>query len=251
MPLYADIVLPLAQPAYTFAVPEGMHVEEGTAVAVQFGPRKFYTGVVWRVHDRRPPFKNIKPIQRVLYDAPLLSAQQKALWEWIAAYYMCSAGEVMRVALPSLMKPSGDTEEEFAEDEFRPRTECYVALAPELHDESRLHEVFEKLGRRAPKQYEALLEIAAAGDDSRISTGEVARRLLRADYAALHALERKGHVVCTERERTVERGGSAFRLPELTAAQRDALGSLQEQFAQKPTALLHGVTGSGDRKSVV
>ena len=164
MPLYADIVLPLAQPAYTFAVPEGMHVAEGTAVAVQFGPRKFYTGVVWRVHDRRPPFRTIKSIQRVLYDAPLLSAQQKALWEWIAAYYMCSAGEVMRVALPSLMKPSGDTEEEFAEDEFRPRTECYVALARELHDEGRLHEVFEKLGRRAPKQYEALLEIASEGD---------------------------------------------------------------------------------------
>lgn len=150
MPLYADIVLPLAQPAYTFAVPEGMHVAEGTAVAVQFGPRKFYTGVVWRVHDRRPPFRTIKSIQRVLYDAPLLSAQQKALWEWIAAYYMCSAGEVMRVALPSLMKPSGDTEEEFAEDEFRPRTECYVALARELHDEGRLHEVFEKLGRARP-----------------------------------------------------------------------------------------------------
>ena len=245
MPLYADIVLPLAQPAYTFAVPEGMHVAEGTAVAVQFGPRKFYTGVVWRVHDRRPPFRTIKSIQRVLYDAPLLSAQQKALWEWIAAYYMCSAGEVMRVALPSLMKPSGDTEEEFAEDEFRPRTECYVALARELHDEGRLHEVFEKLGRRAPKQYEALLEIASAGDETRISTGEVARRLLRADYAVLHALERKGHNVCTERERTVERGGSAFRLPELTAPQREALGSLREQFAEKPAALLHGVTGSG------
>ena len=245
MPLYADIVLPLAQPAYTFAVPEGMHVAEGTAVAVQFGPRKFYTGVVWRVHDRRPPFRTIKSIQRVLYDAPLLSAQQKALWEWIAAYYMCSAGEVMRVALPSLMKPSGDTEAEFAEDEFRPRTECYVALARELHDEGRLHEVFEKLGRRAPKQYEALLEIASAGDETRISTGEVARRLLRADYAALHALERKGHIVCTERERTVERGGSAFRLPELTAPQREALGSLREQFAEKPAALLHGVTGSG------
>ena len=245
MPLYADIVLPLAQPAYTFAVPEGMHVEAGQAVAVQFGARKFYTGIVWRVHDRRPPFKTVKPIQRVLYGAPLLSAQQKALWEWIAAYYMCSAGEVMRVALPSLMKPSGDTEEEFAEDEFRPRTECYVALARELHDEGRLHEVFEKLGRRAPKQYEALLEIASAGDETRISTGEVARRLLRADYAVLHALERKGHIVCTERERTVERGGSAFRLPELTPAQLAALESLRGQFARKPAALLHGITGSG------
>ena len=43
-----------------------------------------------------------------------------------------------------------------------------MALARELHDEGRLHEVFEKLGRRAPKQYEALLEIASAGDETRI-----------------------------------------------------------------------------------
>ena len=108
MQLYADIVLPLAQPVYTFAVPGGTDVAAGQAVAVQFGARKFYTGIVWRVHDRRPGFKTVKPIQRVLYDAPLLSAQQMALWEWIASYYMCSLGEVMRVALPALMKPSGD-----------------------------------------------------------------------------------------------------------------------------------------------
>ena len=158
MQLYADIVLPLAQPVYTFAVPGGTDVAAGQAVAVQFGARKFYTGIVWRVHDRRPDFKTVKPIQRVLYDAPLLSAQQMALWEWIASYYMCSLGEVMRVALPALMKPSGDTEEEFSGDEFRPRTECYVSLAAELRDEGRFHEVCEKIERRAPKQYEALIE---------------------------------------------------------------------------------------------
>ena len=243
---YADIVLPLAQPAYTFAVPEGTEVVAGQAVAVQFGPRKFYTGIVWRVHDRKPDFKRIKSIHRVLYDAPLLSAQQMSLWEWIAAYYMCSVGEVMRVALPALMKPSGDTEEEFSDDEFRPRTECYVALAPELHGEEAFHEACEKLERRAPKQYEALLELAAAGDETRISTGEVARRLLRADYAVLHALERKKLIVCTERERTVERGGSAFRLPELTAHQQTALDALRGEFAAgKSTALLQGITGSG------
>ena len=178
---------------------------------------------MWRVHDRRPGFKTVKPIQRVLYDAPLLSAQQMALWEWIASYYMCSLGEVMRVALPALMKPSGDTEEEFSGDEFRPRTECYVSLAAELRDEGRFHEVCEKIERRAPKQYEALLE-----------------------YAVLHALERKKYIVCTQRERSVERGGSAFRLPELTAHQLTALNALREQFAAgKTTALLQGVTGSG------
>ena len=246
MQLYADIVLPLAQPVYTFAVPGGTDVAAGQAVAVQFGARKFYTGIVWRVHDRRPDFKTVKPIQRVLYDAPLLSAQQMSLWEWIASYYMCSLGGGMRVALPALMKPSGDTEEEFSGDEFRPRTECYVSLAAELRDEGRFHEVCEKIERRAPKQYEALLELAAAGDETRIATGEVARRLLRADYAVLHALERKKYIVCTQRERSVERGGSAFRLPELTAHQLTALNALREQFAAgKTTALLQGVTGSG------
>ena len=158
MERYADVVLPLAQPAYTFAVPEGMELAAGCAVEVQFGPRKFHTGIVWRVHERRPDFKRIKPVQRPLYDRPLLTAAQMKLWEWVASYYMCSLGEVMRAALPSLMKPSADSRERFADEEFRPRTECYLSLAPELRDEERLHEVFEKLERRAPKQYEALLE---------------------------------------------------------------------------------------------
>ena len=246
MPRYADIVLPLAQPAYTFAVPEGMPVTEGQAVAVQFGPRKFYTGIVWRLHDRRPDFPRIKSIQRILYDSPLLSAAQRSLWEWMASYYLCSVGEVMRVALPRLMKPSGDTEEAFSEEEFRPRTECYVSLARELWDETAFHETCERLERRAPKQYEALLEIAAAGDGERIATGEIARRLLRADYGVLRTLERKGLIVTTEHERTVEYGGSAFRLPELTPHQRAALDALREQFAAgKSTALLQGITGSG------
>ncbi len=194
MERYADVVLPLAQPAYTFAVPEGMELAAGCAVEVQFGPRKFHTGIVWRVHERRPDFKRIKPVQRPLYDRPLLTAAQMKLWEWVASYYMCSLGEVMRAALPSLMKPSADSRERFADEEFRPRTECYLSLAPELRDEERLHEVFEKLERRAPKQYEALLELVSAGDGGGLPEGEVPRRLLQADRAVLHALERKGFV---------------------------------------------------------
>lgn len=243
---YADIVLPLAQPAYTFAVPDGTEVVEGQAVAVQFGPRKFYTGIVWRVHDRRPDFKRIKPIHKVLYDRPLLSTEQRALWEWIASYYLCSIGEVMRCALPSLIKPSGDTEEEFFKEAYRPRTEQYVALTDKLRDETRLNEVFEKLERRAPKQYEALLEIASAQENDRTATGEIARRLLQADYAVLHTLARKGFIRETERLCTTERNGTHFRLPELTPHQTEALESLRTQYAAgKRTALLHGITGSG------
>ena len=244
--LYADIILPLAQPAYTFAVPEGTEVVPGCAVAVQFGPRKIYTGIVRRVHDLRPSARNVKPILRVLYDRPLLTGRQMEFWEWVASYYMCSPGEVMRCALPALMKPSADTEEEFADEEFRPRTECYVAPAPALRDGERLHEALESLERRAPKQYEALLELVSADEELRTAAGEVPRRLLRADYAVLRALGRKGLVVETERERSAEAGcRAAFRLPELTAAQAEALGELRRQFRTKSAALLHGVTGSG------
>ena len=49
---YADIVLPLAQPLYTFAVAEGVTLCEGMAVVVPFGRSKIYTGIVWLLHER-------------------------------------------------------------------------------------------------------------------------------------------------------------------------------------------------------
>lgn len=247
MPRYADIILPLAQPAYTFAVAEDLELQEGQAVAVPFGKSKIYTGIVWRIHDRRPDFKTVKTVSRTLYGAPLLDARQRALWEWIAGYYMCSLGEVMRVALPALMKPSGRSEEEFAGEEFRPPTECYVALAAPLRDGVHLNEMFEQRLRRAPRQYEALLEIASAPDEVRTADGEIPRRLLASDRAVLHALEAKGFITLTDRERTVEpREAARFRLPELSPAQQTVLDSMHTQLgAGRGTVLLHGVTGSG------
>lgn len=246
MAAYADIILPIAQPSYTFAVPEGMDLAVGSAVAVQFGRRKIYTGIVSRLHDRRPDFKTIKYVRRSLYDVPLLSAGQLALWEWVADYYMCSVGEVMRAALPALIKPSADDEETFSREEFRPQTECYLSIAADLRDEERFNAACEKLERRAPKQYAALLEVASAGSDDRISTGEVARRLLKADYAAITALVKKGVLTAVRHPRTVERSAPHFLLPELTAQQQTALAALHDAYAAgRRTALLHGITGSG------
>lgn len=243
---YADILLPLAQPAYTFAVPEGLPLQVGQAVAVQFGPRKIYTGIVWRLHDQRPDFPRIKTIQQLLYEKPLLSPGQMALWEWIASYYLCSLGEVMRVALPSLIKPSADDEERFAQGLYRPRTELYLSLAEKLREEAHFHALCEKLERRAPKQYEALLEVASQGEEHRIATGEVARRLLRADYAPLKALIKKGYLLAEEHERSVERGTSHFLLPRLSAHQQEALTTIQRHFAEgQRSVLLQGITGSG------
>ena len=240
---YADIVLPLAQPLYTFAVAEGVTLCEGMAVAVPFGRSKIYTGIVWRLHDRRPDFKTVKTVSRALYGTPLLDERQRRFWEWVADYYMCSLGEVMRVALPSLMKPSGHGEEEFAADEFRPRREWFVALAGEALTADGLAAALERMGRRAPRQREALEELAALAPDG----AEVARSRLAADRTALALLVKKGLLTCIEREVAPGpvTGGAQFRLPTLSAAQRKAAEEIRAVFADRATVLLRGVTGSG------
>ncbi len=149
--MYADIVLPLAQPTYSFAVPEGVELQCGDAVAVQFGQRYIYTGIVWRLHSERPAFKRIKSVGARLYDVPLLDEPQMRFWEWVADYYMCTLGEVMRMALPSLAKPRGASEEEFSAEVFRPRMEQYVALSGAWRDAERLAAEGVRLRRRAPR----------------------------------------------------------------------------------------------------
>ena len=243
---YADIVLPLAQPTYTYAVPEDMSLRVGQAVAVQFGARGYYTGIVWRLHDEQPDFPRIKPIHHVVYEEPLVSPTAQRFWEWIADYYMATLGEVMRVALPQLMKPSGQSEEEFAEDVYRHRTETYYRLSDAVQDEDRLNEAFEKLTRRAPRQYAALLELASPETAGRNAQGELPRRLLSANIATLRELEHKGLITSEERPRTMEKGQLVFRLPELSDHQQMALDDLLAGFsAGKRAALLQGVTGSG------
>ena len=149
---YADIVLPLAQPAYSFAIADGLELQCGDAVAVQFGPRNIYTGIVWRLHDEPPKAKRIKTISRKLYSVPLLDKGQQQLWEWLADYYMCTLGEVMRMALPSLIKPQGSSVEEFTNEEFQPRTEQFITLKPEWQEQERLSAEIERTRRRAPKR---------------------------------------------------------------------------------------------------
>ena len=60
--LYAEIVLPLAQPAYTFSIPQGMELACGDAVLVQFGQRNYYTGIVWSISDKKPDYKRVKSV---------------------------------------------------------------------------------------------------------------------------------------------------------------------------------------------
>ncbi len=232
--LYADIAAPIALGLLTYTLDE--EIGAGTAVEIPVGGR-IYQGIVWRVHDQKPAFKT-KPVRSVVSPPLRLTARQMKLWEWIADYYMCSLGEVMAAALPSALKPSGMTAEEFAGDRFRPRSEAFVALC----DPAGLNAQFEGLGR-AKKQYAALVEIVEKlGDDL---SGGVRRKRLDASDAVLAALKEKRIVAFEKREVVDAPADEPFVLPQLTPLQQRIANEIRDHFATKDTVLLHGVTGSG------
>ena len=232
MSRYADIVLPLAQPAYTFAVGEAMEVRVGDAVAVQFGKKSVYTGIVWRLHDTPPRSGTAKPILAVVYDKPLLTELQMRFWEWVADYYMCYVGEVMRVALPSTIKAKARCEEEFTP--YIPKRERTLRLVKEACND----EAMAKLQRRAPKRYSVVEALVAAG-------GEIARSALDVDATTLNALCKAGFTEWGERDFVRDIARTKTLLPTLSEAQQRALEELRKGLSTKSVALLHGVTSSG------
>ncbi|MDO8368591.1 MAG: primosomal protein N' [Saprospiraceae bacterium] len=112
LPLYADIILPLALPkrTYTYSVPESLAslMQAGVRVEIQFGRSKRYSGLVERVHNDAPAYA-VKPILSVLDEVTVVTPQQFRLWDWMADYYCCTLGEVMSAALPGHLKLTSET----------------------------------------------------------------------------------------------------------------------------------------------
>lgn len=85
---------------FTYAVGEGRPAPAvGARVLVPFSGQRL-TGVVVEVHERAPIDFEAKPLQQVLDQGPLLPDDLMRLAEWIAAYYVAPAGEVLRGMLP-------------------------------------------------------------------------------------------------------------------------------------------------------
>ncbi len=76
---------------------------------VQFGKRKFYTGIISSFHDNTPQGYEVKDITSILDTTPVIRYPQLKFWEWISAYYLCSIGEVFKAAVPSGLKPESET----------------------------------------------------------------------------------------------------------------------------------------------
>lgn len=130
---YVSVILPLAlNRVLTYAVPDELAADVivGGRVVVPVGKKKLYTGIVSQIFDDFDDDIEIKEIISVLDLNPVVSQSQLNLWKWIADYYICSLGEVMKAALPSGLKMESETlvaaNEDFEEVEPLKKTELAV-----------------------------------------------------------------------------------------------------------------------------
>lgn len=118
--MLADVVLPLAVPgAYTYILPREMEdkVSIGSRVVAPLGKNKRYTGIVIRLYDETgDSARSLKCVEELVDEKPLLLKSQIDLWRWMANYYMCCPGEVMKAALPSGLKLESETQYALCED---------------------------------------------------------------------------------------------------------------------------------------
>ena len=249
---YADIILPLAiEHTLTYAVPEELSesVQVGVRVIVPLGARKYYTGIVYRLHNDKPASKRMRAIVSVKDQTPVAGTMQLRFWDWLAGYYMCGIGEVMKAAVPSALKSAGYTEA--LRESYAPRTETHLALSEPFRSEEALNAALDAL-KRAKSQCNALLKLVELlqPEDAPHRPSYPKARFVNGGYgsaAVLKELQKKGMIHTTEVE--VSRYGMSETevspLPDLTPGQQRAIGEIRAHFAGRKTTLLHGVTGSG------
>jgi len=78
-------------------------------VAVPFGKSKLFTALVYEIHKTEPTAYKAKEIHQILDEKPIITKQQLEHWQWIAEYYMCSLGDVLRAGIPSLFLLESET----------------------------------------------------------------------------------------------------------------------------------------------
>ncbi|WP_375242524.1 primosomal protein N', partial [Lacinutrix sp.] len=101
---FIDVILPIPlEKMFTYSITkaESQFLKVGMRVSVPFGKTKIHTGLVGAIHNNPPLIYEAKQIHQILDEKPIVTSKQLSFWQWIATYYMCTIGEVMRAALPN------------------------------------------------------------------------------------------------------------------------------------------------------
>jgi primosomal protein N' (replication factor Y) len=95
-----EIALPVPlDRVFTYAVRDGQSPQRGARVIAPFRNEKLI-GVVVATDQAAPADFEVRYLEAVLDDQPLLSEQLLQLGEWMAQYYLAPLGEVLRGMLP-------------------------------------------------------------------------------------------------------------------------------------------------------
>lgn len=280
---YVDVILPLPLPGlFTYSVPEGMEgrVVFGKRLLVPLGRSKKYIGMAVKTHDEKPAFE-VKPIEQVLDENPVLLERQYRLWSWISDYYMSPLGDVYNAAFPAGLKST---------EKFKPKMELYVGLSSAYRNPQTLRVALQMMGR-AVKQMKAFTTFLQLSHWDILLENEVDENgLLREEFyelrnmqspdipssngnqpsdipsfiekvtkeelmneshstsAIIKSLIDKGFLFTYEIEvgRLNTSGESHFELIKpLSMPQQDAYNQILMQMMKKNVVLLHGVTSSG------
>jgi primosomal protein N' (replication factor Y) len=99
---YAEIAVPLpVDHLYTYGIPEDLHneIDVGKRVLVPFG-KKYMTGYVVQISESTD-VAQVKNLVDVVDPASIVTQNILRLTKWIADYYLCAWGVVIRAALPA------------------------------------------------------------------------------------------------------------------------------------------------------
>jgi primosomal protein N' (replication factor Y) len=105
--LFCQLLLPLHLPSgFTYRIPLELYdkVKVGVRVAVQFGKKKIYSGIVSQIHDRVPEVSSVKYILEIIDSSPIINEKTLSFYDWIASYYMCYVGDVISAGMPALLR---------------------------------------------------------------------------------------------------------------------------------------------------
>ncbi|MCD4664617.1 MAG: primosomal protein N', partial [Bacteroidales bacterium] len=142
--------------------------------------------------------------------------------------------------------------EEELKERYKPKTETFIKLTKDYHQQENLQELFNQLEKRAFKQLEILMAFISISKFGQKKENEVKQtdltKQIKGAATAINSLVKKG--VFETSKKTVSRleDFSASAEPEdiiLNEEQQQSLSQIETAFEKNKPVLLHGVTSSG------
>jgi primosomal protein N' (replication factor Y) len=234
--VYAEVAVPLhvlQTFTYRLTPDQSAQAEVGARVVVPLG-RNVVTGYIVGLLDQLSEDLaqvDIKDAQTLVDSTPVCSPEILQLARWVADYYACPIGEVIKAALPPGMTPKGR-----AASFAKPKLRRFVRLL-DLNNQKLTEpqqRVISTLKTSGPMSLQSVLQTASVSASTVLS------------------LVKKGRVEIYDEaiRRDPFNATTGFRINEdhtLTAAQASVLEQIEQQMnsATYSAFLLHGVTGSG------